>query len=133
MVRTCVLSCKEDVGAHPLGCFELFGFDFLLDTDLKPWLLEANSSPDLCEDAGPSLRSMTEEALAQLFQLLEMERQLSDERQSEWQLILREEVGTWRNPPVFWAFFISFSRVLRAVVPRFESCDRWCGVARSWN
>ncbi|CAE8605078.1 unnamed protein product, partial [Polarella glacialis] len=59
-VRMAVRSCKEDVGAHPAGCFELFGFDFLLDSEMRPWLLE---------DAGPSLREMTETALAEMLQL----------------------------------------------------------------
>ena len=43
-------ACKMFV-PHRRNCFELYGFDILVDSDLKPWLLEVNLSPSLNCDA----------------------------------------------------------------------------------
>ena len=39
-------SAQESIDNKP-GCFEWFGMDFMVDTNLNCWMLECNVSPDL--------------------------------------------------------------------------------------
>lgn len=45
-----ILNAIKKTCIHRTNCFELFGYDILIDSDLKPWLIEINLSPSLaCE------------------------------------------------------------------------------------
>ena len=50
-------------------CFELLGFDVLIDSNLKPWLLEVNLSPSMNTDSPLDQRIKTN-LLVDLFNLV---------------------------------------------------------------
>jgi hypothetical protein len=70
------------------GCaFELMGLDFLVDQDLKPWLLEVNSTPSLhVEHSNPSVESMIfaqkNEMVWDMFNLLQIQDRVQDLKRS---------------------------------------------------
>lgn len=44
-----MVACQNDI-AFNSSCFELFGFDIMIDSDFKCWLIEINSSPSLARE-----------------------------------------------------------------------------------
>ncbi|KAM8915701.1 tubulin polyglutamylase TTLL5 isoform 2-T2 [Spinachia spinachia] len=61
-------ACKTYV-PHKTNCFELYGFDVLIDSNLKPWLLEVNLSPSLACDAPLDLK-IKASMIADMFSLV---------------------------------------------------------------
>ena len=51
------------------NCFELFGFDILLDSFLTPWLMEVNLSPNLHYDAPIDLK-IKGEMVSEIFDIM---------------------------------------------------------------
>jgi hypothetical protein len=45
-----VQDLRAEVPLPPGGAFQLFGLDFVVDADLKPWLLEVNATPSMRVD-----------------------------------------------------------------------------------
>lgn len=41
------LQSVQNVMIRDTNCFELYGYDVMIDSDLKPWMLEVNASPSL--------------------------------------------------------------------------------------
>ena len=57
-------------------CFELYGFDILMDEKLKPWLIEVNASPSLTGTTAVDLHKKSI-LLDDTFTLLDMEKILT--------------------------------------------------------
>ncbi len=49
-------------------CFELFGFDFMVDENLKVWLIEVNTNPCL-EESGSLLQMVLPRMIDHMLQL----------------------------------------------------------------
>mmetsp|Transcript_9731 Transcript_9731/g.36194 ORF Transcript_9731/g.36194 Transcript_9731/m.36194 type:complete len:626 (-) Transcript_9731:2578-4455(-) len=59
---------------HPhTNCFELFGFDVLIDSDLKPWVMEINLSPSLSVGT-PLDKKIKVSMLTDLFNMIDVRR-----------------------------------------------------------
>ncbi|KXZ49179.1 hypothetical protein GPECTOR_22g769 [Gonium pectorale] len=68
-VTTAALFAAQDAIPHSPNSFELFGFDMMIDAQLKVWLLEVNSSPSMGLDT-PLDRAVKPRLIADVLELL---------------------------------------------------------------
>ncbi|KAJ1529529.1 hypothetical protein ONE63_006302 [Megalurothrips usitatus] len=76
-------------------CFELYGYDVLLDEDLNPWLLEVNASPSLTA-TDPEDYRLKYQLLEDVLNVIDMEGNLSGQERQVGGLDL-----LWDDGPVF--------------------------------
>jgi D-alanine-D-alanine ligase-like ATP-grasp enzyme len=58
IIRMTALSVKKKINKlDRLYCFEIFGYDFMLDENAKLWLIEINTNPCL-EESSPLLEQL---------------------------------------------------------------------------
>ena len=86
------------------NCFELFGFDVLIDEGLEPWLIEVNGSPSLSCDS-PLEQKIKSNLVADILSLAGITR-ARDHRDRDY--VLCNSISTLSNP----------SHVLKNVVHR---------------
>lgn len=67
ILLTCINLCPTCPNYD--NCFELLGFDIIVDDKLKPWLLEVNSSPAMAMD-GVADRKVKPDLLKETFQMI---------------------------------------------------------------
>ena len=69
------LLAVQKVIIHDKHCFEMYGYDILIDDELKPWLIEVNSSPSLSADSQQDY-DLKYDLLDDVLTIVDMERKL---------------------------------------------------------
>lgn len=92
LMRT--LQAVQKIMMNDKHCFELYGYDILLDDTLRPWLIESNSSPSLTAET-PGDYHLKFNLLEDMLNILDLEKRRvgNEERVGGFDLI-------WNNGPV---------------------------------
>ena len=132
-VEPSVVAATRRYCHHRNSCFEMVGFDVLIDENLKPWLIEVNLSPSLAADSPIDLKLKTQ-MLASLFTLVGLRpydrsqhRRAQQKKQAErWNRMARGEPGARiRSTP---ADLLRSPEAMRAVVELDDEeakCGNW--------
>jgi len=94
IVRT-LMCVKNKIGPQP-NCFEVFGFDVMLDSKLKPWVIEANASPSMNLNHAVD-REVKPQMLADTLMLVDP--LPFDRSYLAYMLAARAKTGAWPLPP----------------------------------
>ncbi|CAM9426071.1 unnamed protein product [Scytosiphon promiscuus] len=74
-----LLSVQKTI-IHDKHCFELYGYDVLIDNRLKPWLLEVNASPSLSAENAAD-KSLKTQLISDVLDVVDLEGRLSGDEQ----------------------------------------------------
>ena len=58
--------CVQDMVDNRKNSFEFYGYDFMVDEELRVWLIEVNSSPSMETKDQPVLQRLVKAALTDL-------------------------------------------------------------------
>ena len=64
-----MLNATKKICIHKSNCFELFGYDIMIDSDFKPWLIEINLSPSLAAESNLDMQ-IKSNLIADIFNLI---------------------------------------------------------------
>ena len=69
IIHTTIFSCKRHLNKNNRKyCFQLFGYDLILDRNLKTWLIEINTNPGI-DETTPHLSMLVARMVNDIFKL----------------------------------------------------------------
>lgn len=71
--------------------FEFYGYDFMVDQDMKVWLIEVNSSPSMSSKGQPILKDLVKNVLTDLAKVVIDWEDKKSSKTGEFELVFRSK------------------------------------------
>lgn len=109
LVVRCMLSVQK-VLINDYHCFELYGFDVLIDKNLKPWILEINASPSMSASTVADYH-LKFELLNDVLDVVDIEQRFGDkeDRGGGFDLIYQDGWVVDKDQPLFSSYMGAFA------------------------